>query len=562
MKQVLKAAGGLLILAHIAIGILIVTITGCGEVEEEATTTEFTGDTATAIGTIGEMKVLPDAAPGAPSAPVDGSPYVKSVRYYSDWQLTEEVNSEEPVPVGTLIYIHIVFSEPVKHRITDNPKKDGALPVLFYWVNGGITRFRIMQHGASGEDFTSGDAKPKGGGTDDFICKYRVRKKDQGSQFWIRIGRWSVDLEWNKMPNHYVHETRLRLGEPEPEEKEEPEQPAEESEPTVTDDTEKEPEPTQPADTIPPTVVSITHYNDRTGEVITEGESVEHNTTVKTEIVLSEPIDPTSVVVTYTTGGKTARYSYAAGRGGVHWRGTFRVSGDNKTIRCKQYARKDGLIVTLEAMEDMSGNALAEPVATEVPVGSDAIQPTVPDQPTPDPTVPQPLIDTPAPTIPSQPAPEPAIPQTYSFEDGVYILGGETYPGYNPSPGLQRILDTHPSANLPHFLEAVQMEEVIDWVYRRVWKVYPNRATEGKKRGAARESILNHFGTSRDIGRLLAAIYFPTDELPPGHSKYWMDVEYLRLKIGNPSADAHRLLDLFVQSADQQLIVGIVNPND
>ncbi|MDE0327263.1 MAG: hypothetical protein OXN27_25330 [Candidatus Poribacteria bacterium] len=124
MKQVLKAAGGLLILAHIAIGILIVTIIGCGEVEEEATTTEFTGDTATAIGTIGEMKVLPDAAPGAPSVPTDGTPYVKSVDYYSDWQLTEEIDHEEPVPVGTLLYIHIVFSEPVRHRITDNPEKD------------------------------------------------------------------------------------------------------------------------------------------------------------------------------------------------------------------------------------------------------------------------------------------------------------------------------------------------------------------------------------------------------------------------------------------------------
>ena len=72
-----------------------------------------------------------------------------------------------------------------------------------------------------------------------------------------------------------------------------------------------------------------------------------------------------------------------------------------------------------------------------------------------------------------------------------FTLEGLTYPGYNPSPGLQHILDTYPSAKLPHFLEAVQMVEVIDWVYRKAWTVYPdwrtNQTSFDKLEGAARE---------------------------------------------------------------------------
>ncbi|MDE0327264.1 MAG: hypothetical protein OXN27_25335 [Candidatus Poribacteria bacterium] len=271
-----------------------------------------------------------------------------------------------------------------------------------------------MQHGASGEDFTSGDAKPKGGGTDDFICKYRVRKKDQGSQFWIRIGRWSVDLEWNKMQDHYVHKTRLRLGEPEPEEKEEPEQPAEESEPTVTDDTEKEPEPTQPADTTPPTVVSITHYNDRTGEIIADGASAPAGITVNTEVVFSEPVKPK---ITYATNNGKERVYTISPRGGVHWRGLCKPVDKNETTwLCKQNAFGSLFSVTVTTdTTDLAGNPLTEPVTTEVPLTSTVV--------TPKPTVPQMPKETPASvTTPIDSALLPTLPGGSPFVGRVHTI--------------------------------------------------------------------------------------------------------------------------------------------
>lgn len=545
MKQVLKAAGGLLILAHIAIGILIVTIIGCGETEEETITADLTGDTATAVSTIGEMKVLPDAAPGAPSAvPTDGTPYVKSVGYYSDWQLTEKLSGA--VAQGKTIFVKIVFSEPMQFKPADD---NAARPILYYRVGKEQSRFKAAKHGASGEDFTSGDAKPLQGGTDDYVCKYIV-PADASGNFRVEIGKFNADLDGNNLPAFYTHNEQLQLGQAVIEK---PTQPTDTVIETPADDTEKEP--TQPTDTTPPVVVSITHYNDRTGGMIAEGESVEHNTTVKTLIMLSEPIDPTSVVVTYTTGGEAAqRYSYAAGEGGVHWRGTFRVSGDKKTIRCKQYARKDSFTVTLEEAEDMSGNTLAEPVTTTVIVEPHVVTTA------PEPTVPQPPIETPAPPLQeSLQQPESIVDLGYTF-----TLEGETYPGYNPSPELQRILDTHPSAKLPHFIEAVQMEEVIDWTYRTVWKVYPDWETNSisvDKQVAARHKVNAHFGMSRFVSGVLPRMFFsaPDGPLPP-HSRYWMKVEYLRLQLEHPDKEEDDLLNLFIRNKNN--VVGIMNPND
>ena len=545
--------------------LIAAVITGCGEETEEPVTADFTADGA-AVGTIGAMKMPIEAAPAAPSAPTDGTPYVKSVGYYSDWQLTEEIDNETPVPVGTLVYVHVVFSEPMSLRVTDNEEGRDPRPVLYYLVGGETTRFRMMPHGASGEDFVSGDAKPKGGGTDDFVCKYRVKPKDNGSQFWIRVGEWSADLEWNKMNEAYAHKPRLRLGEPEEEPEQVTEQPAEEA-PKPT-------EPTTPApeEVTPLTVVSITHYRDRESTLIPEGTSVEHNTTVRTNIVFAEPIDPTSVIVTYTTGGETKRFSYSTG--GVHWRGTFQVNGNKKRIFCKQFAREDSFTVTLQEAKGLSGSTLTEPIiAPTIPVGTQAVvptpeptepqtsvdtQPTTPDEPT-QPTAPQPR----PPTVPIPSTPVPTAPQgaDYSFEDGVYIVGGETYPGYNPSPKLQHILDTHPSARLPYFLEAVKMVEVIDWAYRKSWKMYPGIADE-KSLIAIREAVLNHFGTSLAIGRIMSVYYFRTTELHPGHSKYWLTVEYLRLKLANPGADAVHLLRLFDTLEGHKKVVGIENPNE
>ena len=459
-------------------------IIGCSETEDPVTT-EFTADDA-AFGTVGEMKTTMDAAPAAPSVPTDGTPFVKSVGYYSDWQLTEEIDSETPVPVGTLIYIHVVFSEPMSLRITDNQEGHDPRPVLHYWVNGGTTRFRMMPHGSQGEDFVSGDAKPKGGGTDDFVCKYRVRPKDNGSQFWIRVGRWSADLEWNKMNEAYAHKPRLRLGEPE--EKERPEQTVEESteenpEPPVVEEPKEEQTVPVPEEVTPLTVVSITHYRDRESTLIPDGTSVEHNVTVRTNILFAEPIDPASVIVTYTTGGETKRFSYSTG--GVHWRGTFQVSGNRQRIFCKQFAREDSFTVTLQEAKGLSGSILTEPVtAPEIVVTP---RPVIAVPEPQEPTQPETPVQTPADTpptdtlIPDEPTQEPIAPQPdppAAPQPGEYTFSfaGYTYPGYNPSPGLQHILDTHPSAKLPHFLEAVKITEVIDWAYRKSWVLWdPDR---------------------------------------------------------------------------------------
>ena len=549
--NLLKSFSFIMLLFLIAIG-----ITGCGEETADPITATKTEDAL--FGSLSEMKkpevAVDPAAPGAPSAPTDGTPFVKSVGYYSDWKLTKELDNKKPVPVGTTIYIHIVFSEAMKHRLTDNPEKKGALPVLKYWVNSEVARFRMMQHGADGEDFVSGDAKPKGSGTDDFVCKYKVKKEDKGSQFWIRVGEWSMDLEWNKLKASYIHQTKLKLGKVPETTQEQPEEPV-----AVADEVKKESEATTvaPADTTPPTVISITHYRDSDGTIIPEGESVEHNTTVKTVFVLSEPIDPESIFVTYTTGGKEAkRFAYSTG--GVHWRGLFQISKDKKTILCKQDAQEDTFMVTLEAAKDLAGNTLAELVTTpKLTVTPRTVVTTL--EPT-QPTEPQTPVDTPPTTVPNEPTPGGPVDLGYTF-----TLEGLTYPGYNPSPGLQRILDIHPSAQLPHFLEAVQMTEVISWAYRKSWTVYPDLRTNQAsvdKMVAARNTVLAQFGLSQATGVLLSRFYFkkPQGNLP-GHSQYWLMTEYLRLKLENPEANRDQLLDLFIDSINNGWIVGTVNPN-
>ena len=106
-----------------------------------------------------------------------------------------------------------------------------------------------------------------------------------------------------------------------------------------------------------------------------------------------------------------------------------------------------------------------------------------------------------------------------------FTLEGETYPGYNPSPKLQRILDTHPSTQLPHFAEAVRMIEVVDWVYRKIWVVYPNNID---KRITTRTTVKGQFGLTKKIEDTLFGMYFDFLEGDP-NSKYWFYVECFRL---------------------------------
>ena len=675
MKQPLKAAGRLLVLAHIAIGILIVTIIGCGEVEDPLELTEMVKSGAD-VEPFGAMKVS-DAAPGAPQVVPEGTPTVQSVGYYSDWKLTKELTGF--VKPGKTIFIKVVFSEPMKHRVADD---NDARPILYYRVGKERHRFKVAKHGARDEDFVSGDAKPFGSGTDDFVCKYTVPKDVDGEKFRIEIGRYSADLDGNKLPAFYTHTEELQLGQSVPtvesvdyyadwkltEKIDEPVKPGKTifikvvfSEPMVhkaaddntacpilyyrvgkeqtrfkvakhgasgedfvsgdakpfgggtddfvckytvpaaankkfrveigkfnadldgnylpafythteqlqlgksgtekpkqqadtvvqtpTDDTVKKPveptqpePPTEPMDTVVPTVVSITHRDDRTGTVIADGESVPHGTTINTEIVFSEPVKPS---VTYTTDNGKARLYTLSTKGGVHWRGLCKPVDKNETTwLCKQSAFSPSFVVTvMTETTDRVGNHLAEVVTSTLSVQP---RPVVVVQPTePEPTVPEETTE-----------PEPGgigdLGYTFTFPTG------ETYPGYNPSANLQKILATHRSAKLPHFHEAVQMVEVINWVYRKVWVLYPE---DGEKRESVRMRVITHMDMSPFVEAVLPQIFFSTPaHRLPDHSRYWMAVEYLRLKLEHPRKEEDDLLYLFARNKGK--VVGIVNPND
>ena len=181
-----------------AIGVLI---SGCGEEVENPIGTEG------AMGTLGTLKV-PDTAPGAPSLEIpEGTPTVKSVGYYSDWQLTKPLTGT--VSEGKTIFIKVEFSEGMKLVVADDKH---ARPILYRRINGKLIRFNIANFGAKGEDFVSGDAKPVKTKAS-FICKYIVQPEDTG-EFVFAIGKWSVDLEGNSLPAFYTHKEKLQLGKP------------------------------------------------------------------------------------------------------------------------------------------------------------------------------------------------------------------------------------------------------------------------------------------------------------------------------------------------------------
>ena len=156
--------------------------------------------------------------------------------------------------------------------------------------------------------------------------------------------------------------------------------------------------------------------------------------------------------------------------------------------------------------------------------------------------------------------------------DYTFTLEGLTYPGYNPSPTVQHILDTHPSAELPNFEEAVKMIEVVDWVYRKVWEVYPDWETNPAsvdKMVAARDRVRRQFGLTEKIWGTLFGMYFDSlGEYP--ESSYWFFVECYRLlltypeqlQLAYPESEYNELRRRFAESLEKGYIVGETNPND
>ena len=372
MKQTLKAAGGLLILTHIAIGILLVTITSCGETEDPLEPTEMV-KSGTDVELFGATKKAPDAAPAAPTMQMpEGTPTVKEVGYYADWQLTEELSGT--VAPGKTIFIKIVFSEPMKFKPADD---NTAFPILYYRVGNKQHRFKVAKHGASGEDFVSGDAKPLGSGTDDYICKYIV-PTDATAKFRVEIGKFNADLDGNNLPAFYTHTEELQLGKA----AEKPTEPEKTMVETPDEPTQPEP-PTKPTDTAPPTVVSVTHYIN--GVAIEDGATVPVST-VDTQVVFSEPVMP---VITYTTGGRTRKFTTSDQIGGIHWRGICKPADATGTIwLCKQNTVAPSFVVTVTTdTVDRGGNRLVEAAATTLSVEPRpvvVVQPTKPEPATPD----------------------------------------------------------------------------------------------------------------------------------------------------------------------------------
>lgn len=186
-----------------ALGMFFVVFAGCGDTEEEGVLL----DDSSTIETIGAMKA-PEEVAMAPQMPGVGTPSVTEVGFYHDWKLKKPITG--PVEPGQKVFIKIVFSEPMTHIVSDTK---AARPVLYYKTEGGLERFSVVAHRSSGKNFTDGDAKPLGTGTDDYICKYIVPEELTGA-FSIMIGKQSADLEGNTLAKFYRHPEVLQVGQP------------------------------------------------------------------------------------------------------------------------------------------------------------------------------------------------------------------------------------------------------------------------------------------------------------------------------------------------------------
>ena len=279
---------------------LVLFFISCGDTEDPLDPDPNTANTATY--TLGTLKITDADAPGAPSAPGAGVPFVKEVGYYSDWKLTKPLSGT--VQPGTTFFVKVVFSEPMKFKAADD---NSARPILYHRHGRQRFRFRIAEHGAGGENFVHGDAKPFGGGTDDYVCKYTV-PADATGKFRIEIGKFNADLEGNNLPAFYTHEEQLQFGQS--------------AEPATSGEADQ------------PTVKEVGYYSDWKLTTPITG-TVSAGTTVYTKVVFSEPIlfnvaddDTARPILYYRLNGQLTRYRIAAhGASGADFQ-----SGDAKPL--------------------------------------------------------------------------------------------------------------------------------------------------------------------------------------------------------------------------------------
>ena len=153
-------------------------------------------------------------------APDTESPMVLEMGHYYELQLFTRMIG--PIYEGVTVYTKVVFSEPMQHVVAND---ETARPVLFYILNNGEeARYRIVSSGASGEDFTSGTAKPLSEGAKAYICKYTVQDTDTGT-FSIKVGAGSVDIAGNQVKEqHSASLVIIPLPDPDPDPKPDPEE--------------------------------------------------------------------------------------------------------------------------------------------------------------------------------------------------------------------------------------------------------------------------------------------------------------------------------------------------
>ena len=305
--------------------------------------------------TVGEVKQeVPDETVKAEDAADTTPPTVAEVAYYRDWQLTKGLTATDTVRPGDTIYVKVVFSEPVVHVVSDT---DDARPALSFVVNNQATQFQVAAHGASGEDFVSGDCKPLHGGTDDYICKITVPA--EATTLALQAEAETADVAGNAVGGVSVHTAPFSIVVPVVE---------------------------------PLTIVSITHYRD--DEMIPEGASVDEGTTITTEIVFSMPVRANSVVISYPVNFSTKQLYHSTG---VHWRESYQISANGTTVRSKLIASEETFSLTIERAASLEGSVLKQAVtAPELqvvprvePIVSVPQEPTVADPHEPTTPVPQ-----------------------------------------------------------------------------------------------------------------------------------------------------------------------------
>ncbi len=386
----------MMILTLIAVLLINGMFVGCSGTEDPMRPADSGKTAENRTGVSLAMLKTADQAPGAPQAPGVGVPSVKEVGFYHDWKLTQDV--QESVSVGDTIFVKVVFSEPMKHVVSD---EKNARPILYHRRTGKeeqLVRFKMAAHGARGENFIAGDAKPLQSGTDDYICKYTVVPEDEGRGVAILIGKASVDVEGNPLAAFYRHPVKLQV-KPTAVAPMEPEQGID---PT--------PAPTAPesTDTPPLMITAITYYREGGGDdPISAGESVDAGTTIITVIVFSMPVRPDSVLISYPKGHGTEHFYHSTG---VFRRGSYVVTRDGTIVSAKLIASEEIFSLLIERAASLDGNVLKRPVATpEIPVMG-VVQPE------------EPSVDSPVTIIQQPPRP---VPGADDFVGAVYIPNGK-----------------------------------------------------------------------------------------------------------------------------------------